>query len=145
MRHGAPPGPTTIHRVAFGRDRHSANAPAPPETSPGRLPRVVVQLAFAHEINRRLRDGELPDLATVARQAGLTRPRVTQILGLLLLAPDIQEAILSLPPFRRGRDPLPERALRPLVAEPDWSAQRRLWAHLRPSEDTPCPTSALRP
>jgi hypothetical protein len=105
----------------------------------------VLQLALAHEIDRRLRIGELSDLATVARRAGLTRARVTQILGLLLLAPDIQEAILSLPPFTRGRDPLPERALRPLVAEPDWNAQRRLWARFRPSEYSSCPTSAPRP
>ena len=145
MREGAPTGPTTTHRIAFGRDRRSPNAPAAPERSPGRLPRVVLQLALAHEIDRRLRIGELADLATLARRAGLTRARITQILGLLLLAPDIQEAILSLPPFTRGRDPLPERALRPLVAEPDWTAQRRLWARLRLPEDTPCPTSAPRP
>ena len=145
MRQGASTGPTTTHRVAFGRDRRSANAPAAPERSPGRLPRVVLQLALAHETDRKLRAGELPDFATVARRAGLTRARITQILGLLLLAPDIQEAILSLPPFTRGRDPLPERALRPLVAEPDWTAQRRLWADLRPQEVRPCPTSAPRP
>jgi len=145
VRPGAPTGPTTIHRVAFGRGKRSADAPAPPERSGGHLPRVVRQLAFAHEIDRRLRVGELSDLATVARRAGLTRARITQILGLLLLAPDIQQDILALPPFTRGRDPLPERALRPLVAEPDWTAQRRLWAGLRPSEDTPWPTSAPRP
>ena len=145
MRQGAPTGPTATHRIAFGRDRRSANAPAAPERSPGRLPRVVLQLALAHEIDRRLRTGELSDLATVARRAGLTRARITQILGLLLLAPDIQEALLSLPCFTRGRDPLPERALRPLVAEPDWAAQRRLWADLRPQEVRPCPTSAPRP
>lgn len=145
MRPGAPTGPTTIHRVAFGRGRRLADESAPLRRAPGRLPRVVLQVALAHEIDRRLRDGELSDLATVARRASLTRARVTQILGLLLLAPDIQEAILSLPPFTRGRDPMPERALRPLVAEPNWSAQRRRWARIRPSEDTPCPTSAPRP
>ena len=145
MRLRAPAGPTTIHTVAFGRGRRVAGESAPLRRAPGRLPRVVLQLALAHEIDRRLRTGEIPDLATVARRASLTRARVTQILGLLLLAPDIQEAILSLPPFTRGRDPLPERALRPLVAEPNWSAQRRLWARFRPSEDSSCPTSAPRP
>lgn len=145
MRQGAPTGPTTTHRIAIGRGRRLTGDPATLKSSPGRLPRVVLQLALAHEIDRRLRIGEVPELATVARRAGLTRARVTQILGLLLLAPDIQEAILSLPPFTRGRDPLPERALRPLVAEPDWTAQRRRWARLRPSEDTSCPTSAPRP
>jgi hypothetical protein len=89
--------------------------------------------------------GEIPDLATVARRASVTRARITQILGLLLLGPEIQEAILSLPPFTQGRDPLPERALRPLIAEPDWNAQRRRWVRLRPSEDPACPTSAPRP
>ena len=145
MRRESPNGPTTTHRVAFGRRGCRQAAPLSHPTDSGRLPRVALQLALAHEIDRRLRAGELPDLATIARRAGLTRARVTQILGLLLLAPDIQEAILALPPFTRGRDPLPERALRPLVAEPDWNAQRSLWARLRPSEDTPCPTSALRP
>ena len=145
MRHEPPKGPVSTHRVVSGRRGRLLVAPAPPRLDSGRLPRVVLQLALAHEIDRRLRTGEIPDLATVARRASLTRARITQILGLLLLAPDIQEAILSLPPFTRGRDPLPERALRPLVAEPDWNAQRRLWAHLRLPEDTPCPTSAPRP
>lgn len=136
MRPGAPKGPTTTHKVAFGRGRRLAGDPAPLKSAPGRRPRVVLQLALAHEIDRRLQVGDLPDLATVARRAGFTRARVTQILGLLHLAPDIQEAILALQPFTRGRDPLPERALRPLVAEPDWTVQRRLWARLRPSEDS---------
>lgn len=145
MRQGARTGPTTTHKIALGRRSRLADASAPPKSAAGRLPRVVLQLAFAHEIDRRLRVGELPDLATVSRRAGFTRARVTQILGLLLLAPDIQEAIISLPPFTRGRDPLPERALRPIVADPDWTAQRRLWARLQPSEDTPCLTSAPQP
>lgn len=145
MRQGAPTGPTTTHRIAFGRRRRFAGDPASLKSAPGRLPRIVLQLALVHEIDRRLRIGELADLATLARRAGLTRARVTQIFGLLLLAPDIQEAILALPHSTHGRDPLPERALRTLVAEPDWNAQRRLWLRLRPSEDSSCPTSAPQP
>ena len=52
---------------------------------------------------------------------------MTQIMNLLLLAPDIQEQILDLPPITNGRDPISERALRRIVAEPDWEHQRTLW------------------
>ena len=48
-------------------------------------------------------------------------------MNLLLLAPEIQEAILDLPPITKGRDPISERALRRIVAEPDWTKQRALW------------------
>ena len=35
--------------------------------------------------------------AELARREGITRPRITQIMNLLRLAPDIQEVILGLP------------------------------------------------
>ena len=99
-------------------------------TSPARIPRVARLLAFAHEIERRIRAGELNDLAHAARVFGLTRARVTQIVSLTLLAPAIQEEILVLPPITVGRDPLTERSLRPLVAEPLWDRQMAMWEQL---------------
>ena len=57
---------------------------------------------------------------------------MTQITNLLLLAPVIQEAILDLPPVTNGRDPVSERALRRIVAEPDWERQLELWNEVRP-------------
>jgi hypothetical protein len=59
----------------------------------------------------------------------VTRARVCQILNLLHLAPDIQEALLFLPPTRRGRDPLLLADLQPIAAF-DWRKQRRLWRKL---------------
>ena len=79
-----------------------------------------------------IRDGELRDLADAARAIGVTRSRVTQIMNLLLLAPKIQEAILDLPPVTNGRDSVSERALRPIVAEPDWNGQLDLWNEVKP-------------
>lgn len=38
----------------------------------------------------------------------------------VLLAPDIQEAILFLPRVERGKDPVTERELRAVVRELDW-------------------------
>ena len=92
---------------------------------------MVRLLSFAHEIDRRVRAGELDDLAHAARVFGLTRARVTQLVNLTLLAPTIQEEILALPPVTVGRDPITERTLRPIVAEPVWERQMAPWEQLR--------------
>ena len=96
-----------------------------------REPRVTRHLALAHEIERRIHAGELDDLAHAARAFGLTRARVTQIVSLTLLAPSIQAEILALPPVTVGRDPITERTLRPIVAEPVWEMQLEMWWQLR--------------
>ncbi len=69
----------------------------------------------------------LTDQAEIARLGNVTRARVTQIMNLLHLAPDIQEALLFLPLTIKGRDPIREKHLRPIAAEPDWRKRRRLW------------------
>jgi len=95
-----------------------------------KVPRVSRLLSLAHHIEDQLDSGELSSLAGAARNLGITRPRLTQIMDLLHLAPDIQEEILLLPPGPERR--LTERALRPVVAEPCFDRQRRLWAEIRP-------------
>ena len=121
--------------VAFGR---SSRPRATPPTD--RVPRVARQLSLAHEIERRIRVRELEDLAHAARVFGLTRARVTQLVSLTLLAPTIQEEILALPPVTVGRDPITERTLRPIVAEPVWERQVALWhgafARTSPPDDS---------
>ena len=68
------------------------------------------------------------DYAEVARLGHVTRARVTQIMNLLNLAPDIQEALLFLPAVEAGRDPVNEWQVRPLAADPIWTRQRQLLA-----------------
>ena len=51
-------------------------------------------------------------------------------MNLLNLAPDIQEALLSLSPVETGRDVVTERDLRPIAAIPDWRKQRKEWSQL---------------
>ena len=104
-----------------------AEAPAAPA---GRLPRIVRLLALAHHIERRVRSGELDDFAAAARAYGLTRARVTQIVNLTLLAPAIQEEILAMGPVTVGRDRITEKALRAVVAEPEWERQTTIWNSL---------------
>ena len=70
-------------------------------------------------------------MAELARLGHVSRARISQIMNLLQLAPDIQEAILLLPRTTSGADPIHERDLRPIAAVLDWQKQRRLWALLQ--------------
>ncbi len=96
----------------------------------GNLPRITRLIALAIRFEQLIRDGEVRDLADIARLGHVTRARVTQIMNLLHLAPDIQEAILFLPRVEQGRDPVTERELRPVAALPDWRKQRKAWLEL---------------
>lgn len=96
----------------------------------GRIPRLSRLMALAIRIEGLVRDGIVPDYATAAKLGHITRARMTQITNLLHLAPDIQEQILFLPRTERGRDPITERDIRPIVAVPDWRKQRKMWKSL---------------
>ena len=85
-------------------------------------PRIVRLLKQAREFRRMLDAGEVDSQADLARRFRLTRARVTQLLNLLHLAPDLQEAILALPVGTSGRL-VNERGLRH-VCELDHAAQR---------------------
>ncbi len=89
--------------------------------------RVARMLALAHTMNTLLRDGTVGDQRELADLMGLTRARVTQLLDLTLLAPDIQERILVAP---NGCERITERALRRVVRVSRWEDQRRLWVTL---------------
>jgi hypothetical protein len=60
--------------------------------------RITELLRMAAEWRRQLDAGEVQNRADISRREGITRARVTQILGLLRLAPEIREKILALPP-----------------------------------------------
>jgi hypothetical protein len=79
-----------------------------------RTPRVVELLRKAIEWQALLESGEASNQAAIARLEGITRARVTQVMGLLRLAPEIQEHVLSLPDMVR-RPAITERALRPIA------------------------------
>ena len=119
-------------RSTFTVDFGAKSPQRPTHRDTGRIPRVTQTLALAHRMDAMIRAGELRDLADAARAIGVTRARMTQIASLLLLAPEIQEAILDLPPVTNGHDPVSERLLRRIVAEPDWNRQLELWNEVRP-------------
>lgn len=114
-----------LHRVRRGRGKRFSAEP-PPE--PSRCPaRIAVTLALAHMIQRAIDRGEIRDQAEAARRLGLTRARMTQILDLTLLAPDLQESVLLM---QDRTTPLNERALRATAQATTWPEQRRLSAPL---------------
>ena len=69
-------------------------------------------MALAIRFDQLIRDGVVADQAELARLGHVSRARVTQIMALLNLATDIQEAVLHLPLVERGREPVAERDLR---------------------------------
>ena len=81
------------------------------------------------EWQARIESGEASNQAAIARQEGITRARVTQVMGLLRLAPQIQERVLSLPNMVR-RPAITERALRPIVKLEKTSAQKAKFQEL---------------
>jgi hypothetical protein len=87
-------------------------------------------MALALQLDELLRSGLVADQAALARLGHVSRARISQIVGLLNLAPDIQEALLFLPPVVQGRDPIHLRQFLPLAARLDWREQRRLWQAL---------------
>jgi hypothetical protein len=103
----------------------------PPSVPCGRVPRVTRLLALAIRCEQLLAAGVIANYAALARLGHVSRARVTQIMNLLLLAPDIQEALLFLPRTVQGRDPLHLRQLQPLAAVLDWRQQRLLWQTLQ--------------
>ena len=80
-----------IHQQHNSSNASHAKSASPPKAGPCRAAQV---LALAHELQRLIDEGEVVDRATLAEQLGFTRARLTQILDLLLLAPDIQESVL---------------------------------------------------
>lgn len=79
-----------------------------------KTPRVAELLRKAMEWQELLESGKGVTQADIARREGLSRARVTQIMDLLNLAPDIQKHILSMPEAVR-RPVVTERALRPIA------------------------------
>ena len=70
-------------------------------------------MALAIHFDQLTREGKVKDYAELARLTHVTRARISQIMNLRMLAPEIQEAILFLPRIECGTD---------------WRKQRRMWS-----------------
>ena len=99
-------------------------------------------MALAIKFDGLIRESVVRDYADLARLGHVTRARLTQLMNLLLLAPDIPEEILFLPKTMAGGDPVSERSLRPIRAIVRWDRQRKAWKEMR--EGWICKEQAIR-
>ncbi len=118
--------------VAFVRrpDKSQAIVVSDDQTKPvpaGRIPRVSRLMALAIHFDRLVREGNVADLSELARLAHVTQPRMTQIMNLNHLAPDIQDELLHLAAIAMGRERIHERMLRSIAGETSWASQRARW------------------
>ena len=114
-------GPRAVNTCSVATTSHA----------PGRLPRVTQVLALAIQFEDMLARGDAKDYADLARLGGLCRERVSQIMRLNYLAPDIQVELLYLPPTPTGRFPISETGVRKIAGLLSWVEQREAWLRLR--------------
>jgi hypothetical protein len=88
---------------------------------------MALAIKFQDMVDR----GEVRDYADLARLGYVTRARLTQIMNLLLLAPDIQEQILFMNASQRVSRAVTERELRALAPVVEWDEQRRRFRGFR--------------
>jgi hypothetical protein len=80
-------------------------------------------LALALQFQEMIDSGEVRDYADLARLGCVSRERISQIMMLVWLAPDIQEEVLRLPPSA-GRAPFSEGALRRIAKIVRWDGAK---------------------
>jgi site-specific DNA recombinase len=96
----------------------------------GRVPRVSRLEALALRFEGLVRTGAVANYSRIATLGQVTRDRISQVMNLLNLAPDLLEEILFLPRTVSGRDPIHLALLQPIAGTFDWQKQRRMWREL---------------
>ena len=121
---------TLLHKKRDGKRivLSEGKAPQPKRPPIGRLPRITRYMALAIYYEDLIRQRHVHDYAEIATLGHVTRARVTQIMNLRLLAPEIQESLLTLPRVVDGRDELSLRFLQTFALQSDWTKQRQRWA-----------------
>ncbi len=117
-------------RYAFHVQRCGGGAPKRLQAgkatkSPEKVPRVARLLALAHKFQGMLDRGEVKSMAELARLGVVSRARITQIMDLLMLAPEIQEEMLCAGTAHL----LTIRALLVLAHQTSWLEQSAAWSH----------------
>ena len=96
----------------------------------GSVPRISRLMALAIRMQELVDAGEVTDYAELARLTHVSRARITQIMNLTHLAPDIQEELLFMARTVAVRAKASERMLRPLMQIICWKKQRKMWIDL---------------
>jgi len=107
--------------------------PEPPQgPKPGpRIPRITRLMALAIKLQEMIDRGEIQDYVDIARLGYITRARASQIMNLTLLAPDIQEDLVTWDSAEAATAAIGEHHLRAITKHTLWAEQRRAWKELR--------------
>ena len=116
---------------ASSEDLHAAERRPPAPLPSPRVPRIARLMALALHIETLVQAGTVPSYAAAGRLGHVSRARISQILSLLHLAPDLQEQLLFLQRSAHGRESWPLRHVLTIAADLDWSQQRRRWSRLQ--------------
>jgi len=96
-----------------------------------RIPRVSRLMALRIKLEGLVREKKVPSYRNLAEAGRVSRARLSQILRLADLAPEIQEHLLFLPKIVAGPDPITEKVLRHIARCMDWEWQRSQFRDLR--------------
>ena len=128
-RHGSAPE----HDATPTTEATKANLP--------HISRIARLMALARHIDDLVRSGVLGSYAAAARLGHVSRARMSQIVALLNLAPDLQEQLLFLQRPARGRAAPVLRQVLQVAAALDWDEQRRRWRRLQRANRPRRPTT----
>jgi predicted XRE-type DNA-binding protein len=123
---------TAKHKLEFKSGKRTARTIVEAGTHPeqptaSRLPRITKMMALAIRLDHLIKSRQVIDQAELARIGHVSRARLTQIMDLNLLAPDIQEHVLFLDSIEpHCRLPL-EREVREIATLLNWAVQRSSW------------------
>ncbi len=91
--------------------------------------RIAMILALARKYERMVNSRKVESFTDLAMKSGLTKARISQLMDLTLLAPDLQRVIMRLQ-STDGIEPVTERGIRKLVNVVGWGEQRREWGRM---------------
>src|SRR5262249_7819121 len=113
-----------------GQEPDAGESP-PNQAASARIPRIAQLMALARHVDELVRSGAVASYAEAARLGRVSRARLSQIIGLLNLAPDLQEQLLFLEHPARGRPTPVLRRVLSVASALDWDEQRRCWRRLQ--------------
>ena len=120
-----------VHFQAVAKGRKEVRRGNRPEQPKARIPRITRLMALAIHFDQMLRERKVKDLAELARLGQVSRARVTQVMNLLNLTPEIQEDLLFFTPAKTGREWMTERVLRTVIPVVNWGRQAQLLHAMR--------------
>ena len=124
-----PPALSVEYQIKLPASNRKRKKTSPPRKPLRKLPHVTRLLALAHHLQDLVEEGVVSDYADIARLSELTRARLSQIMNLTLLAPKIQEEILSF--TKSSFIDIREHNLREILKTNDWQEQYKLWEILK--------------